>query len=841
MGADPAEGAGGAIETAADPPVPSPWQRWRSIAFAPIGDGQRRRRGSDGIRIAAAVVGLLACLLVISYGYRVDRTITRVVSPPPGSIDWLVTTVYDVGAFGVAAVLVVLALVARRWEVARDLGVSVLATGAVTGLLILVLGADGGRGTGVVIDGYSVTFPVFQIAAFMAIATAALPYLARTVQRLVELVVVLVAMASVVGGHGLPVNVLGSLAIGWGVTAAVHLVFGSPLGLPSTADVAALLGELGVRAVDVSARPRQEWGVARFEATLEGAPNDAAGQVAQIGPADQIGQVGPVDKLTISVYGRDAADAKLLAKTGRFIMYRDSGPTLTFTRLQQVEHEAYLTLRAAQAGVTVPVVVEAGQAGPSGDAVLVCRLPAGSPLSATEDDGEVSDRALDDVFAQLLTLRAARVAHGELSGETVLVDPATETAALTNFRSATTNAGPERLDRDLAGALAAIALAVGAERASATAARCLPADVLSGVLGHLRRAGLDPNLVRALRGRKALLDDVRERAAALKGIDVPKLVEPRRISWANLILVVGTLIGGWALIGVLIDVTRSFDTIVGADWVWVVAAFVLAQLAFAASAVEDLGSVAGDLPFNRVLGLEVANSFSGVAGGTAAIFATRVRFFQQQGYDASVAISSSASVTAASWFVKGVLFLVSLPLAWSAINLEVTPESGGNSKTVWIILAVVVAVAVVTGLVLAIPRLRRLASDKLRPRLRDMWANARAVARSPLKMAQLFGGALVSQVFVALALAVSVRAFDDHLSLATLIVVITLAGMIGGVSPVPGGVGVVEAGLILGLTAAGLSEVDATAAVFVQRLFTAYLPPIWGWFSLMWLRRHEYV
>jgi glycosyltransferase 2 family protein len=834
MGTDAAGGAEGAIETAADPPVPSPWQRWRSIAFAPIGDGQRRRRGSDGIRVAAAVVGLLACLLVISYGYRVDRTITRVVNPPPGSIDWLVTTVYDVGAFGVAAVLVVLALVARRWAVARDLGVSVLATGAVTGLLILILGADGGRGTGTVIDGYSVTFPVFQIAAFMAIATAALPYLARTVQRLVELVVVLVAMASVVGGHGLPVNVLGSLAIGWGVTAAVHLVFGSPLGLPSTADVAALLGELGVRAVDVSARPRQEWGVARFGATLEPGTDVPGGQLVPDDP------LVPGDQLAISVYGRDAADAKLLAKTGRFVMYRDSGPTLTFTRLQQVEHEAYLTLRAAQAGVTAPEVVEAGQAGPSGDAVLVCRLPAGSPLS-TADDGDASDRALDDVFAQLLTLRAARLAHGEISGETVLVDPATETAALTNFRSATTNAGPERLDRDLAGALAAIALAVGAERASATAARCLPADVLSGVLGHLRRAGLDPNLVRALRGRKALLDDVRERAAALKGIDVPKLVEPRRISWANLILVVGTLVGGWALIGVLIDVTRSFDTIVGADWVWVVAAFVLAQLAFAASAVEDLGSVAGDLPFNRVLGLEVANSFSGVAGGTAAIFATRVRFFQQQGYDASVAISSSASVTAASWFVKGVLFVISLPLAWSAIHLEVTPESGGNSKTVWIILAVVVLVAVVTGLLLAVPRLRRLASDKLRPRLRDMWANARAVARSPLKMAQLFGGTVVAQLLVALALAVSLRAFDDHLSLATLIVVITLAGMIGGVSPVPGGVGVVEAGLILGLTAAGISEVDATAAVFVQRLFTAYLPPIWGWFSLMWLRRHEYV
>ena len=46
----------------------------------------------------------------------------------------------------------------------------------------------------------------------------------------------------------------------------------------------------------------------------------------------------------VSVYARDASDAQLLAKTIRFLLYRDSGPTLTFTRRQQVEHEAYLTL-----------------------------------------------------------------------------------------------------------------------------------------------------------------------------------------------------------------------------------------------------------------------------------------------------------------------------------------------------------------------------------------------------------------------------------------------------------------------------------------------------------------
>ena len=237
----------------------------------------------------------------------------------------------------------------------------------------------------------------------------------------------------------------------------------------------------------------------------------------------------------------------------------------------------------------------------------------------------------------------------------------------------------------------------------------------------------------------------------------------------------------------------------------------------------------------------MANDFGALAGGTPAVFATRVRFFQQQGYDSATALSSGAVVSAASWAVKGALFLVSIPLAWSSLDFEAQPESGGHARLVWLILAVVVLVGVVVGLVLAVPRLRRLAADKVRPKAGDIWRNIRTVAQVPRKLIQLFGGSLASQLLVALALGASLRAFGDHLSLATLILVIALASMVGGISPVPGGMGVVEAGLILGLTAAGVHESDATAAVFIQRLFTSYLPPIWGWFMLVWMRRHEYV
>ena len=69
---------------------------------------------------------------------------------------------------------------------------------------------------------------------------------------------------------------------------------------------------------------------------------------------------------------------------------------------------------------------------------------------------------------------------------------------------------------------------------------------------------------------------LREQGAAAAGVEVPKLAEPHRLSWVNIALIVGSLIGGWALLGVLVSVGNSFDTIVGADWGWVVTVAVLA-------------------------------------------------------------------------------------------------------------------------------------------------------------------------------------------------------------------------------------------------------------------------
>ena len=316
----------------------------------------------------------------------------------------------------------------------------------------------------------------------------------------------------------------------------------------------------------------------------------------------------------------------------------------------------------------------------------------------------------------------------------------------------------------------------------------------------------------------------------------------------NLVLVFGTLIGGWALIGVLVNVTHSWSTITGARWGWVAAVFVLAQAVYPALAVTTVGSVTDTMPYGRTVALEVSNTFVSLAGGTMGALATRVRFFQQQGYDATLAVSSGRAHLDGQLDREGRPLRhrhpdrpVAVPLRRRADEHrrrvgELDGDAWCGSSCI-----AVAALGILLGLLFAIPRWRRLAAAKLRPKASEVWSHLKVLSTHPRNLVEIFGGEIVGQLLVAMALGAALHAFDEHLSLASLLIALTLGSMIGGISPVPGGMGVVEAGMILALTAAGIPQDDAVAAVFVQRLFTAYLPPIWGWFFLIWMRRREYL
>jgi uncharacterized membrane protein YbhN (UPF0104 family) len=841
---------------------------WRLVLFAPVGDGQTRRRGSDIVRAVLSSLVVLLCALATRLNPSSEKAVVDVVTPLPNGLSWLVTSLSWVGSLGLVALIVVLTITSNRASAIRDAVLSGVGAWLVCAVLGAALGPFGGRPPGNAPHGYDLSFPVVTVAATVAVAGAAMPYLGRWLQRCIHVTILLLAVSIVVSGKGLPLAVLAGLAVGVFVTAVVNLIFGSPLGLPSAAEVSMLLGDVGIAAADVTPAPDQEWGVGRFTGRLDGVILD------------------------VSVYGRDASDSQLLVKATRFIFYRDSGATLTITRLQQVEHEAYLTLMAERAGARVARVLAAGPAGPARDALLVTCPPPGRPLSklrlyllpptdvvaedgrngtagpvgSAPDDSDaragsvdcvtlaaaqagdpvLTDAALDGIFAQIVALRSAGIAHGSLSTATIILD-SDGASGLVDMRAASTAAQVDQLDRDMAATLSAVALVAGPGRAIASAARMVPNDALASALPYLQRAALDPRSARALRGKKAVLAALREQGAATAGVAVPKLIEPRRVSWVNLALVAGTLVGGWALIGVLVNVTKSWSTITGATWGWVAAVFLLAQAAYPTLAVTTVGSVTDTLPFGRTVALEFSNTFVSLAGGSMGALATRVGFFQQQGYDATLAVSSGVLISTASWITKGALFVVALPIAFSQFDFAGQPTStGGGSgastaRLVWIIVIAIAVVGMLFGLIFAIPRWRRLAAAKLRPKVSEVWGHLKILSTHPRNLVEIFGGEVGAQVLVALSLGAALHAFGQHLSLASLIIVLTLGSMIGGISPVPGGMGVVEAGMILGLSAAGIPQDDAVAAVFVQRLFTAYLPPIWGWFCLVWMRKREYL
>jgi uncharacterized protein (TIRG00374 family) len=254
-----------------------------------------------------------------------------------------------------------------------------------------------------------------------------------------------------------------------------------------------------------------------------------------------------------------------------------------------------------------------------------------------------------------------------------------------------------------------------------------------------------------------------------------------------------------------------------------------------------MGAVVGQLPFGRCVALETSNTFTSLVGGSVAVFAVRVRFFQRQGYDASAAVSSGVIASTASWVAKTLLFLVAIGFAIGNFHRPTSSSSHGHQGITWIVVAVIIAVGLALAVIALVPRIRRLVSRRIRPHLVSVWANIKAIAVEPRKIVYVLSGSVLSQLLVALSLGASLHAVGQRASLAIIITVITLASIVGGAVPVPGGIGVVEAGMIAGLTSAGIPQDQAVAAVFIQRMFTAYLPPIWGWMTLAWMRRREYV
>ena len=132
------------------------------------------------------------------------------------------------------------------------------------------------------------------------------------------------------------------------------------------------------------------------------------------------------------------------------------------------------------------------------------------------------------------------------------------------------------------------------------------------------------------------------------------------------------------------------------------------------------------------------------------------------------------------------------------------------------------------GITLAIPKLRRALREKVWPQIRGALRNLWGILTTPRQLVYVLGGSFAAQMLYSVCLLCCLLAYGGSLPFLEIVFVNSSAAFLANLTPVPGGMGIQEAALIAGLSAFGVPAEIATAAVVTHRLFTTYLPPIWG-------------
>jgi uncharacterized membrane protein YbhN (UPF0104 family) len=817
----------------------------RAQLFVGTAEERRARRASDIVELVLATIALGALSLAAEPRPRFVRALGNLIASLPDFFDGIGQLLSDIVAL-TAIVLLVAAAASRRWSILRDL------------LVALALAAALWLGIGRVIeDAWPAVwgslrdtapppwFPAGRVALPGAVLLAAAPHLIAPLRRAVWWLVGLVVLAATAAGAAGPLGALAGALAAVIAAAAVHVAFGSSAGRPSLGQVHVALEQLGVGVASLDAADRQQAGYFLVTGTGDdGAP------------------------LTVKVYGRDAHDSALLSTLWRTIWYREAGSPLRFGRLQQVEHEALMTLLTAQAGVPTDRVVVAGMT-VDDDALLVVRRQSVSLAEAP--DGTVDVRA---VWTAMERLQQVGIAHGRVDESHLMlplrpdgsIDPAGEIGLL-DFRGATLAAGDNRIRTDEAQALVTTALIAGIDDAVAAASEALGPERLTGVLPYLQEAALTPGQRRRLRELRPArftaaheADDstdvpvdatpsepgrfdlaaLRSATAAAAGVEVPPLLQLRRITLGSILRVVlpafavVTLLSGLAGL----DFSELIDQLAEASWWLVVAGFVATQIPRITQAISTLGAAPVPLPLGPVYALQLAVSYVNVAIPTsAARIAVNVRFFQRHGVPPGAALAAGAVDGFAGFVVQAITLAVLILFTSASLDVDFGSAAGTASR---LLVVVVIIAAVAIAAIAVTRRVRRFVIGWVR-RLRREAVNGIKSLRSPRRLAMLFGGNLATEVLFALALGTFTRALGYPIDLGELLLVNISVALLAGLLPVPGGIGVAEGGLTYGLVLAGMPEGVAFAAVLMYRLSSFYLPPIWGYFALRWLERREHL
>ncbi|MGP3983231.1 lysylphosphatidylglycerol synthase transmembrane domain-containing protein [Streptomyces sp. KR80] len=259
-----------------------------------------------------------------------------------------------------------------------------------------------------------------------------------------------------------------------------------------------------------------------------------------------------------------------------------------------------------------------------------------------------------------------------------------------------------------------------------------------------------------------------------------------------------------------------------ADRSWLGAAVVATALTWVAAAFARQGAVVERLPPFRLLATQfAASSANNLLPSAVGAGAVNLRFMVVCGLPPGRSSAALALHLLAEAIGRVTLLLALLAAFPHALRLgRLVPEGAMTS--------LITGGAVVTGgtvCALAFVRpLRRVARNHLRIALSE----ARSVHTRPARVLALWGGSLAFPALQATGLVAVGRSLDLAIPVMHVAVAYLAAGIVAAAVPTPGGVGSLDAALVVALMTVGTSAAVATAAVLAYRLITVWLPLLPG-------------
>ncbi|MEU3850256.1 lysylphosphatidylglycerol synthase domain-containing protein [Streptomyces sp. NPDC029554] len=282
------------------------------------------------------------------------------------------------------------------------------------------------------------------------------------------------------------------------------------------------------------------------------------------------------------------------------------------------------------------------------------------------------------------------------------------------------------------------------------------------------------------------------------------------------------LIGGWALTDRR-AAAEGVARLASADPRWLFAAFLCTCLTWVAAACVRQGALPERLPPGPLVASQcAAGAANQVLPAGIGAHAVTLRFLQRQGVPlprATASLALYALVRPVAKMLVLLAFLVAFP---QVLRLGALLPGHRALLTAAGVAAVVFVAAVVT--LVTVTALRRPVLGFLRTALTD----ARALHRRPSRVLALWGGAAAAPLLQGSAVAAVGFSLGLPLSWAQVVLALLVAGAAAGAVPAPGGIGPVDAALVVTMAAFGAPVGTATATVIGYRVLTVWLPMLPG-------------